>query len=644
MTTNRENIVYSIKAEFDPGTQKALAQLEAQTNKTSNSFKNVANSAQQAGKAKRQMGYQVQNASYQIADFFVMLQGGISPLRAVSSQLPQLLAGFGPLGAAMGAVAAIGASVWVAFDNMGESADAAAKRVQAFGDAIESLAVGENASLKQFKAALEGADESLKPLIEAQYELASASANLALAKKTEELDEFVKSLAAFSEINNNIGSFDSFLPEQALQKQLDAIKDRFGAVTDEIAAEVLGLVQAFNAGEEDIVSFATALSELAVAGDVDWQITNEIVEIVGAFKQAEKVASDFSNSIDSLLDAPEPVDPSKWIDKEAMREYERLVNSAKTETDRFYDSLFNLESVRLDIGEGEFQKAYAALVKEFEDSRNKVAAELAKMDQDRREALEKAQRDYAEGIAKFADAVKRSLDPMIEFREQQALINEALRLGEFTAEEAEAAFDQLTDKYLQFVEVTATKKPEFDWDQFDLTGFQGIIQDMDEAIEGFGDSFTDSIIDATEKGMDAFKEFADFVIKEIARIALRNLIIQPLVNSLTGLLPGLGTTSIGAPSLGVIEPVTAGVTRASTAAPVSVASQVRAAASSSSGSGNVQVNVNNYGNDEVEVQQKKTANGVEIDVLIKSAVAKGIAGGDFDRVMASSFGARRLAY
>ena len=56
------------------------------------------------------------------------------------------------------------------------------------------------------------------------------------------------------------------------------------------------------------------------------------------------------------------------------------------------------------------------------------------------------------------------------------------------------------------------------------------------------------------------------------------------------------------------------------------------------------VNVNNYGNDEVEVSQRETGNGLEVDVLIKSTVQKGFASGDFDNVMAQVFGARRLGY
>ena len=58
----------------------------------------------------------------------------------------------------------------------------------------------------------------------------------------------------------------------------------------------------------------------------------------------------------------------------------------------------------------------------------------------------------------------------------------------------------------------------------------------------------------------------------------------------------------------------------------------------------VTVNVINNGNSEVEVEERKTSRGVEIDVLIKQAVNRGIASGDFDNSMRAAYGTRRMAY
>ena len=101
------------------------------------STKRVQNNARGAALATRNLGYVAQNASYQIADFFVMLQGGVGVGRALSTQLPQLLAGFGALGAVLGAVAAIGATVVVMLKNQSKVVQDLDGLVESYGDAWE---------------------------------------------------------------------------------------------------------------------------------------------------------------------------------------------------------------------------------------------------------------------------------------------------------------------------------------------------------------------------------------------------------------------------------------------------------------------------------------------------------------------------
>ena len=683
-----ETIVYSIETKWDAKSKKQLDLLQQEAVKTEKAVGNMANSTQKAGKSTRSAGYAAQNASYQIADFFVMIQGGISPLRSLTTQLPQLLAGFGPLGAVMGAVAAVGASVWVAFDNMGESAGAAAKRVKAFGDAIEGLNGTSDGSLAQFRTALKGANAEMQELIELQYEQAGFAANTALAAATKEFDLYVQGLSdasiATGLFNSQLGSIGEN------QLAIKNIKDNFGAVSDAVAQEIIDLQKSFADGAINGVDFAKAISQLGKDGLIDSEITNRVLDAVQALESAKKTADELNGKL--YADRPS----IGVIDQEAIDEANRLISGVTKEVEAYYDTLFNLESVRFEIGEEAFQEAFAALQAKWDANISNVLppievnAEASKAEQE---------------IAEFAASIKRSIDPMIAFREQEFLIKQALKNGEITANQATAALkalndetlkeidvrnkrlkalkatgaallasvdpvrayrievleakaalaainatgpqtaaviDKITDSYLQFVEVTAKRKPENPLEQFDLQGYQGVIQDLKSGIEGFGDSFADSILDATENGMESFKKFADFVIKEIARIALKNLVIQPLVNSLTNLFP----TGAIAPTatIGVVE--TAGGSSAARAESVNTAAITGGAmmAKPESSQKGINVNVNNYGNDEVQVQERKTSRGLEIDVLIKSAVNKGLAGGDFDNAMRASYGARRLAY
>ena len=66
-------------------------------------------------------GRGVQNASYQLGDFAVQVGAGTSASIALGQQLPQLLGGFGILGAVLGAVVAIAVPLTRVFKDMGES-------------------------------------------------------------------------------------------------------------------------------------------------------------------------------------------------------------------------------------------------------------------------------------------------------------------------------------------------------------------------------------------------------------------------------------------------------------------------------------------------------------------------------------------
>ena len=66
----------------------------------------------------------VRNASFQFADMAVMLQGGMGVARTFATQLPQLLGGMGVLGAAIGAVVAIGFPMASMFAENDKAADA----------------------------------------------------------------------------------------------------------------------------------------------------------------------------------------------------------------------------------------------------------------------------------------------------------------------------------------------------------------------------------------------------------------------------------------------------------------------------------------------------------------------------------------
>lgn len=82
------------------------------------------------------MGGAIQNTAYQIGDFAVQVGAGTSATQALAQQLPQLLGGFGVLGAVLGASAAIILPLTRAIM---ESGDASKSFEDAIGDASSAL-------------------------------------------------------------------------------------------------------------------------------------------------------------------------------------------------------------------------------------------------------------------------------------------------------------------------------------------------------------------------------------------------------------------------------------------------------------------------------------------------------------------------
>jgi len=82
----------------------------------------MAGSINEVGRASRFGGSQLQNIGFQVGDFATQVGAGTSATQALGQQLPQLLGGFGAMGAVMGAVAAISIPLGAALLNVGSEA------------------------------------------------------------------------------------------------------------------------------------------------------------------------------------------------------------------------------------------------------------------------------------------------------------------------------------------------------------------------------------------------------------------------------------------------------------------------------------------------------------------------------------------
>ncbi|WP_411836700.1 phage tail tape measure C-terminal domain-containing protein [Paracoccus sp. ME4] len=102
---------------------------------------------QSVGASGVTMGMGVQNASFQLADFAVQVQAGQSASLALAQQLPQLLGGFGVLGAVLGAVVAVGVPLIKMFVDTGDAAGSLDDRL----DRLEQSSSAVTESLKRLR-------------------------------------------------------------------------------------------------------------------------------------------------------------------------------------------------------------------------------------------------------------------------------------------------------------------------------------------------------------------------------------------------------------------------------------------------------------------------------------------------------------
>ncbi len=91
------------------------------------------------GKGGFAMAGGLQNASYQMTDIIVQMQGGQAMGMILAQQLPQLLGGFGALGAALGVVVALGAPLVTSWLTGGDAAGSLDKRLQKLDASLQSV-------------------------------------------------------------------------------------------------------------------------------------------------------------------------------------------------------------------------------------------------------------------------------------------------------------------------------------------------------------------------------------------------------------------------------------------------------------------------------------------------------------------------
>ena len=251
---------------------------------------------QQVNASGMTMGGGIQNASYQVTDFVVHVQAGQDAALALAQQLPQLLGGFGMVGAVIGMVVAVGApliSLFLGAEDAAGSLDDRLQRLDAsLGGVKENLLIlrdedlsstfgnmtGDIRSMTEELLKLERAAE-LKSLREAMDKLLTENIDVGFWQSAGGVLQDALPVGGFNPAQREKGqrvqnyadltggrgpSYDDF---EARRAEIDALA-KAGNVKA-VAAEINGLIREFTAGgpvsdlSDELQTTLTTLGKIA---------------------------------------------------------------------------------------------------------------------------------------------------------------------------------------------------------------------------------------------------------------------------------------------------------------------------------------------------------------------------------------------
>lgn len=304
------------------GAATAADSLENQLNATSAAQGKLANTARplpgamdRIGAAFNNNSSRIQNTSFQLSDLIVQMEMGVPASRALGQQLPQLLGGFGPLGAVVGV--AVGALLTFAPSILGaaDGAEALTKAMDDLTDAVDAYASASAAAASPTDKLIEqygAASGKARELLQINQELAKLDALDALAASSEAL------VSAFGDFEGQTGEQLIATGEKVevlraqmadLQKQAETAG---GAQAGMFSNRIAGLqtqiddLDGYRAGiervkvalgstQEEAITFSAALADLQTALTVDEQVValaevkRLMLEITGGTENMTKV-------------------------------------------------------------------------------------------------------------------------------------------------------------------------------------------------------------------------------------------------------------------------------------------------------------------------------------------------------------------
>lgn len=295
MEVDRLRVVYEAQ---DQQFTQAMKRMQTQGQQTS---RVLVEQADRAEASMRRLGSgSIQNVAFQIGDFATQVGAGTAASMALGQQLPQLLGGFGVLGAVLGAAVAIGVPLAAAFIDMGDGAEELAEATQAAEKAMVA-----------FRVAMEDADVSAAELQIRFGEMSGAARQmLNILAETAEAKALIAQEAAvealqgrFTELNSMVQTYNNLLKSPDALYQADAvtwleqINSQYGLTIPQ-AERLLEIVDAIGSasGSERASMLAEISTILKDAAENGGMVDAEMINLTDSAARAALAVAEIDNA------------------------------------------------------------------------------------------------------------------------------------------------------------------------------------------------------------------------------------------------------------------------------------------------------------------------------------------------------------
>lgn len=512
-------------AEFKKGADEAkkkAQELGQSLESTGAQTKKYSSAINEASDAKKNFQNNLRNVGYQVQDFSVQVAAGTSATQALAQQLPQLLSGFGTMGIVLGTIAAVGIPVAVAaFTALNGDVKNLQDQIKETTSAAEAFIAANNKAGQSLEGIAESYRKDTAPALQELYDQLKAIATI-------ELDSQVKKFTQ-SIINEYAPMWKMALPEIFnifRDSPVEKLAKDLGLSTVE-AQKLFQQLREFKEGKrtfEELTSFVTSLSLATKQATEEGQkLRNDLLQTFVKVAEAKAAKTDTEKKEES--------DAKRLAEREAERRkaYLEGLDQQIRKLKEGENAALLFEAAKQGGAEGVAKAKQIIAFKERDEALKQSIERRKQFEERERKEEEEATKEFYKSQE---DAVKNYIKT-IERQEQiekdasdvgERRFTQIKRQIESTRTPLEVYIDQIKEynEWLEQSEITQEQFTRLTDKAYE--DFNNKLKKTDDILEDIRDGFKSlgaSIVDAFMSGKSAGEMFRSVLIDIFKRMATK---------------------------------------------------------------------------------------------------------------------------